>query len=115
MNADDDVWTPALKLAGNVPNGAPVEEFAPFGPKAIDGPIKVFHPGLFVAKDPVIDRNQSGGDVMGFFDGADRPNSVRLAFHKTLNAGDDGRSRRTMSASGIGGDDQNFRNVGIHN
>ena len=57
MNADDDVWTPTLKLAGNISNGAFVEEFAPLGPEAIDGPIKVFHPVLSVAQDPVIDRN----------------------------------------------------------
>src|SRR2546430_11088743 len=56
------------------------------------------------SQQPVVERDQFGGEMMRFFDRAHDPHCVRFTFNKALDARNDRRRCRTVSATGIGGD-----------
>ena len=54
MNADHDVWTPALKKIHDITDAPLMEKLARLRPDAVHAPVKVFHPVLPVAQNPVV-------------------------------------------------------------
>src|SRR6266478_2673264 len=114
MHTDDNVRAPALKQAANIDDAARMKELARLWPEAIDQPIVILHPMLLVSQQPVVERDQLGGEMMRFFDRAHDPHCVRFTFNKALDARNDRRRCRTVSATGIGRDDQNLWRVWIH-
>src|SRR5207249_9834172 len=54
MHADDDVRAPALKQFAHVTDASRMKELARLWPKAINQPVVVLHPVLFVAQQPVV-------------------------------------------------------------
>src|SRR5215813_2869199 len=111
MHADHHVRTPLLKLSGDVTNRAFIEELAGVGTKSINQPVVILHPVLLVSQQPVVDGNELGSEMMRFFDGADDANSIRLALDEAFDARHNRRRRGTMTAAGVGRNDENFRSV----
>src|SRR6476620_1968678 len=114
MHANNDMRTPFLKLPGHITNGTLVEELSGIRAKAIDEPIIVLHPMLFVSQQPVVDSHHLCGQMMRLFHRANGSDRVRLAFHKAFDAGHNRRCRRSMSAARVGRDDEDFWTVWVH-
>src|SRR5205807_4824445 len=91
-----------------------MKELARLWPKAINQPVVVLHPMLFVAQQPVVKSDQFRGEMMRFFDSAHHADGVRFTFHKTFDPRNDRRRRRAMTAAGVRRDDENFWSVGVH-
>src|ERR1041384_5971148 len=85
-----------------------MKELARLWPKAINQPVVILHPVLFVAQQPVVNGNQFGGEMMRFFDSAHHAYGVRFAFHKTFDPRNDRRRRRAMTAAGVRRDNEDF-------
>src|SRR5207248_2211246 len=91
-----------------------MKELARLWPKAINQPVVVLHPMLFVAQQPVVKSDQFRGEMMRFFDSAHHADGVRFTFHKAFDPRNDRRRRRAMTAAGVRRDDENFWSVGVH-
>src|SRR3989441_12288499 len=114
MNADDDVRTPPFEEIAHISNAAGMKELSRLWTKPVNQPEIVFHPVLLMPQQPVVNCHQFRSQMMRFFDRSDPPNRVRFAFDEALNAGHDRRGRRTMPATSVGRNDQDFRGVRIH-
>src|SRR5947209_6316587 len=79
MNAYDYVRTPALEKVLNVTDRSIVEELSGFRAKAVNSPVKIFHPVLLAAKQPVVYADQLFRYRVRLFYRAHNPNGVRLA------------------------------------
>lgn len=101
MNTDDNVWTPPLEDFGAVTDATLLEKLSRLGPNAVNSPVHVLHPMLFISQQPVINVHQFRRDRMRFFNRTDHANSVRLSFKKLLHTGDNRRRGRAMAASGV--------------
>src|SRR6266446_4159806 len=66
---------------------------------------------LFISQQPVIESNQAVGDIMGIFDGSDHLYRVRLSSEKLLNSRHDSSRSRTMTATCVRRNDQDFWNA----
>src|SRR5437588_6427575 len=102
MHADDNVRTPSLKQAANICDAARMKELARLWPEAIDEPVVILHPVLLISQQPVVERDELGGEMMRFFDRADDPHRVRFTFDEAFDARNDRRRCRTVSTAGIG-------------
>ena len=111
MNTDNDMRAPALEKLAHVADTARMEKLARFRANPVHGPVEVFHPALSVAQDPVVEAHQLRRDFVRLLNRADDTNSVRLAFEKLLHTGHDRRRGRTVAATGVRRDNQDFGNA----
>src|SRR2546425_7912664 len=101
MDANNYMRAPALEQLGHVANASLMEKLPRLWPEPVHAPVKILHPMLPVAQNPIVEPDHFRCDCMGLFNCSDHANSVRLTLEKLLYAGHDRRRRRAMAAARV--------------
>src|ERR1041385_1613582 len=88
-----------------------MEKLARLGTDLVHTPVEIFHPVLAVPQDPVIQPHQLGGEMMRLFHSTHHSDRIRLTIEEPLHTRHDRGRRGPMSTTGVGRDDQYFRDA----
>src|SRR5215203_3109754 len=102
--------TPTLEESGYVTDTAFMKKLASLRSDVVHAPVKILHPVLTIAKNPVVKTHQLSRQMVRFFNRTNDPNRVRFTVQKPLHSCNNRGSSRAMSATRVR---RNYQYLGI--
>lgn len=108
MDTHHHMRTPLLELL-SAKTCAPIEkEITLFRTELVHQPIQIFHVMLPVAQHPIVEANQFFSDVMRLLHRLQNPDCGRVPMPKSFDTFGNGLRCRSVTSSGIRGEDKNL-------
>src|SRR5258705_7779186 len=108
VNTHNDMRTPTFEKFCYIGNASFVKELARFRSDPVHAPIKVLHPVLPVSQNPIVQLNQTRGEMVRLFNRFHHSNRIRLTFKKFLHPSNNCGGGGTVPSTGVRRDDEDL-------